>query len=86
LVNNESLRGGLSVVWVLGTTVRVSFAHTRVSIVGWIYYPDHSLRPGIYVDVPHLDCLLVAAPITENEMIQTFDLCSKVAFCSLCFV
>jgi hypothetical protein len=44
--------------------VRVSFAHTRVSIVGWIYDPDHSLPPGMNVDVPHLDCLLVAAPIT----------------------
>ena len=44
--------------------VRVSFAATRVSIVGWIYDPDHSLPPGMYVDVPHLDCLLVAAPIT----------------------
>ena len=43
---------------------RVSFAHTRVSILGWIYDPDHSLPPGMYVDVPHLDCLLVAAPIT----------------------
>src|ERR1700730_8262455 len=41
--------------------VRVSFAHTRVSIVGWIYDPDHSLPPGMYVDVPHLDCLLIAA-------------------------
>jgi hypothetical protein len=38
--------------------VRVSFAHTRLSIVGWIYDPDHSLPPGMYVDVPHLDCLL----------------------------
>jgi hypothetical protein len=44
--------------------VRVSFAHTRVSIVGWIYDPDHSLPAGMYVDVPHLDCLLVAAPVT----------------------
>ena len=35
-----------------------------LSIVGWIYDPDHSLPPGMYVDVPHLDCLLVAAPIT----------------------
>jgi hypothetical protein len=43
---------------------RVSFAHTRVSTLGWIYDPDHSLPPGMYVDVPHLDCLLVAAPIT----------------------
>ena len=43
---------------------RVSFAHTPVSILGWIYDPDHSLPPGMYVDVPHLDCLLVAAPIT----------------------
>jgi hypothetical protein len=42
------------------TWVRVSFAHTRVSIVGWIYDPDHSLPPGMYVDVPHLDCLVVA--------------------------
>src|ERR1700726_4424626 len=44
--------------------VRVSFAATRVSIVRWIYDPDHSLPPGMYVDVPHLDCLLVAALIT----------------------
>jgi hypothetical protein len=44
--------------------VRVSFAHTRVSIVGWIYDPDHTLPPGMYVDVPHLDCLLFAPPIT----------------------
>ena len=42
----------------------VSFAATRVSIVRWIYDPDHSLPPGMYVDVPHLDCLLIAAPIT----------------------
>ena len=42
---------------------RVSFAHTPVSILGWIYDPDHSLPPGMYVDVPHLDCLLVAALI-----------------------
>src|SRR4030088_701066 len=42
----------------------VSFAATRVSIVRWIYDPDHSLPPGMYVDVPNLDCLLVAAPIT----------------------
>src|ERR1700737_3328730 len=28
---------------------RVSFAHTRVSIVGWIYDPDHSLPPGMNV-------------------------------------
>src|ERR1700730_7625565 len=40
--------------------VRVSFAHTRVSIVGWIYDLDHSLPPGMYADV--LDCLLVAVP------------------------
>jgi len=43
---------------------RVSFAATPLSIVGWIYDPDHSLPPGMYVDVPHLDCPLVAAPIT----------------------
>src|ERR1700738_5342973 len=48
--------------------VRVSFAHTRVSIVGWIYDPDHSLPPGMYVDVPHLDCLLIAAPITVEGL------------------
>ena len=42
--------------------VRVSFAHTRVSIVGWIYDPDHSLPPGMYVDVPHLDCLDHSCP------------------------
>jgi hypothetical protein len=35
-----------------------------LSIVGWICDPDHSLPPGMYVDVPHLDCLLIAAPIT----------------------
>jgi hypothetical protein len=29
--------------------------------------PDHSLPPGMYVDVPHLDCLLVAAPITMGK-------------------
>ena len=50
--------------------VRVSFAHTRVSIVGWIYDPDHSLPPGMYVDVPHLDCLLVAALITVEGLDQ----------------
>jgi hypothetical protein len=33
--------------------------YARVSIVGWIYDPDHSLSPGMYVDVPHLDCLLL---------------------------
>src|SRR6202048_2900979 len=48
--------------------VRVSFAPPRVSIVGWIYDPDHSLPPGMYVDVPHLDCLLVAAPITVERL------------------
>jgi hypothetical protein len=48
----------------------VSFAHTRVSIVGWIYDPDHSLPPGMYVDVPHLDCLLVAPPITVEGLDQ----------------
>jgi hypothetical protein len=45
-----------------------SFAHTRISIVGWIYDPDHSLPPGMYVDVPHLDCLLVAALITVEGL------------------
>jgi hypothetical protein len=39
-----------------------------LSIVGWIYDPDHSLPPGMYVDVPHLDCLLVAAPITVEGL------------------
>src|ERR1700738_1962026 len=48
--------------------VRVSFAHTRVSIVGWIYDPDHSLPPGMYVDVPHLDSLLIAALITVERL------------------
>jgi hypothetical protein len=46
----------------------ISFAHTPVSILGWIYDPDHSLPPGMYVDVPHLDCLLVAAPITVEGL------------------
>jgi hypothetical protein len=48
--------------------LRVSFAHTPVSILGWIYDPDHSQPPGMYVDVPHLDCLLVAAPITVEGL------------------
>jgi hypothetical protein len=39
----------------------VSFLAAPLSIAGWIYDPDHSLPPGMYVDVPHLDCLLVAA-------------------------
>jgi hypothetical protein len=38
------------------------FAAAPLSILGWIYDPDHSLSPGMYVDVPHLDCLLVAVP------------------------
>ena len=46
----------------------VSFAATRVSIVRWIY--DPSLPPGMYVDVPHLDCLLVAALITVEGLDQ----------------
>jgi hypothetical protein len=36
--------------------------------VGWIYDPDHSLPPGMYVDVPHLDCLLVATPVTVEGL------------------
>jgi hypothetical protein len=47
-----------------------SFLTTTLSIVGWIYDPDHSLPPGMYVDVPHLDCLLVAAPITLEGLDQ----------------
>src|ERR1700737_1698311 len=39
-----------------------------LSLVGWIYDPDHSLPPGMYVDVPHLDCLLVAALITVEGL------------------
>jgi hypothetical protein len=46
----------------------VSFLTTSFSISGWIYDPDHSLPPGMYVDVPHLDCLLVAAPITVEGL------------------
>jgi hypothetical protein len=45
-----------------------SFLTTTLSIVGWIYDPDHSLRPGMYVDVPHLDCLLATAPITVEGL------------------
>jgi hypothetical protein len=37
---------------------------TPRSIVRRIYYPDHSLPPGMYVDVPDFDRLLVAPPIT----------------------
>ena len=51
---------------------RVSFAAAPLSIVGWIYNPDHSLPPGMYVDVPHLDCLLVAAPITVEGLTQDY--------------
>ena len=47
---------------------RFSFAVTPLSILGWIYDPDHSLPPGMYVDVPHLDCLLVAALITVEGL------------------
>jgi hypothetical protein len=47
---------------------RVSFLTTPVSIVGWIYDPNHFLTAGMYVDVPHLDCLLVAAPITVEGL------------------
>jgi hypothetical protein len=47
----------------------VSFS-APVSILGWIYDPDHSLPPGMYVDVPHLDCLLVAALITVEGLDQ----------------
>src|ERR1700719_973976 len=46
----------------------VSFAATRVSIVGWIYDPDHSLPPGMYVDVPDFARLLVAPPITVEGL------------------
>jgi hypothetical protein len=46
----------------------VSFAATLLSIVGRIDDPDHSLPPGMYVDVPHLDCLLVAASITVEGL------------------
>src|ERR1700737_334914 len=49
---------------------RFSFAVTPLSILGWIYDPDHSLPPGMYVDVPHLDCLLVAALITVEGLDQ----------------
>src|ERR1700680_4887014 len=55
--------------------VRVSFAHTRVSIVGWVYDPDPSLPAGMYVDVPHLDCLLVAAPVTLEGALCSLRTC-----------
>ena len=47
---------------------RVSFAHAPVSILGWIYDPDHSLAAGMYVDVPDFDRLLVAPPITVEGL------------------
>src|ERR1700730_14644987 len=47
----------------LGSPTRSEWATPR-SIVRRIYYPDHSLRSGMYVDVPDFDRLLVAAPIT----------------------
>jgi hypothetical protein len=50
--------------------VRVSFAATPFSILGWIYDAEHSLPAGMYVDVPHLDCLLVAALITVEGLNQ----------------
>jgi hypothetical protein len=51
----------------LGSPTRSEWATPR-SIVRRIYYPDHSLRSGMYVDVPHLDCLLVAAPMTVEGL------------------
>jgi hypothetical protein len=42
----------------------VSFLTAPLSIVGWIYDPDHSLASGMYVDVPHFDRLLIAPSIT----------------------
>jgi hypothetical protein len=51
---------------------RVSCAATSLSIIEWIYDPDHSLPPGMYVDVPHLDCLLVAAPKRSKVWIISF--------------
>ena len=41
-----------------------------LSIVRWVYDADHSLAAGMYVDVPHLDCLLIAAPITLEGLDQ----------------
>jgi hypothetical protein len=51
----------------LGSSTRSGLAMPR-SIVERIYDPDHSLRPGMYVDVPHLDGLLVTAPITVEGL------------------
>src|SRR3984893_16872832 len=52
-----------------GSPTRCEWAAPR-SIVRRMYYPDHSLRSGMYVDVPHLDCLLIAAPITVAGLDQ----------------
>src|ERR1700720_3564787 len=49
---------------------RVSFGATPARIVGGIYDPDNPLAPGLVVDVPHLDCLLVAALITVEGLDQ----------------
>ena len=46
----------------------VSFATIPLSILGWIYDPDHSLAAGTYVDVPDFDRLLVAPPITVEGL------------------
>jgi hypothetical protein len=51
----------------LGSPTRSEWATPR-SIVRRIYYPDHSLRSGMYVDVPDFDRLLVAAPITVEGL------------------
>jgi hypothetical protein len=45
-----------------------SFLTTTLSIVGWIYDPDHSLAAGMYVDVPDFDRLLVTPPITVEGL------------------
>ena len=42
----------------------MSFLTTPLPIAGWIYDADDALAAGMNVDVPNLDCLLVAAPIT----------------------
>src|ERR1700730_7467841 len=51
----------------LGSPTRSEWATPR-SIVRRIYYPDHSLRSGMYVDVPDFDRLLVAAPISVEGL------------------
>jgi hypothetical protein len=46
----------------------VSFLIAPLSFARRVNDPHHSLASRMYVDVPHLDCLLVATPITVEGL------------------